>query len=935
MATPSSTSLSPELHVHTPTLSVLGPHGMMLRTVKYCRSKAGEQSQARVELNEFDAAQRITAQWDSRLWAKAQAGEQTAPNLKNAYNLGARLLASVSVDAGWNISLLGDAGQTLATWDSQHIRHATQYDMQLRPVAQFEQPQGGEACCVERLTYAQASLEEARKNRCGELIRHDDPAGSRWNEIFGISGQPLTEKRRFCGSLASPNWPEFEAGRDDLLEIEEKTYVTHWRYDALGAVLEQTDALDHVQRFEVDVAGRPCASYLDDVALLKYTLYNAFGQVEFQQTGNEVVTSIIYSPENSQPLNLKASKPGGKLLQDLHFQYDPVGNIERIEDVAQPVQWFAQQQVEDVRTYTYDTLYQLTRATGRENASQTIGPGLPNLEAFGAQDDSRWRNYSQTYDYDGGGNLIMLKHDAGASNSYKREMIVDEHSNRSLLKGSSPIDFAQGFDANGNQNILSPGQSIQWNARNQLHQVTQVQRDEPDGQDDDVETYIYDGDKQRVRKVRRAKTRGAEQVSEVRYLPGLEIRTRTTGEQLHVVIAQAGRSDVRWLHWENELPKSATNNQFRYSLSDHLESSVLELDQHAELISQERYYPFGGTAWWAARSVIDAKYKTARYSGKERDATGLYYYGFRYYAPWLQRWINPDPAGNVDGLNLYCMVKNDPTNSIDNKGETRERALANWEKIRNKLRRRDNQVPGAEYLFENVLDPESQTKGSRRFKGVKYLDEKVRSQAAVTFEYGTMYFSGKPVSTLSNNDTWVSSNTWHMHMWGYVLAYDKAGEKKMYVFKNIDDKLHHSSPMAGQRVIDAGMMVVSEGKVAYIENKSGHYKPYMEQKLHTLGFLEYHGASLDDMFISNRKPNKPGQAQHDFLVQHLYSATTFNNYFTKAGQKRTSAGPRRLMATQHDSIDIVTARSWMQIGPNSPAKNMRTHGHELARQSRS
>ncbi|WP_243249230.1 RHS repeat-associated core domain-containing protein, partial [Pseudomonas maioricensis] len=55
------------------------------------------------------------------------------------------------------------------------------------------------------------------------------------------------------------------------------------------------------------------------------------------------------------------------------------------------------------------------------------------------------------------------------------------------------------------------------------------------------------------------------------------------------------------------------------------------------------------------------KYKTVRYSGKELDASGLYYYGVRYYAPWLQRWINPDPAGAVDGANLYRFVHNQPT----------------------------------------------------------------------------------------------------------------------------------------------------------------------------------------------------------------------------------------------------------------------------------
>ncbi|KPY69469.1 hypothetical protein ALO45_200157 [Pseudomonas syringae pv. syringae] len=125
---------------------------------------------------------------------------------------------------------------------------------------------------------------------------------------------------------------------------------------------------------------------------------------------------------------------------------------------------------------------------------------------------------------------------------------------------------------------------------------------------------------------------------------------------------------MRVLHWEAGKPGFIANDQVRHSLGDHLGSSTLELDQQGGLISQESYYPFGGTAWWAARSAVEAKYKTVRYSGKERDASGLYYYGVRYYAPWLQRWINPDPAGDVDGLNLFCFSRNTPTLLVDRTG---------------------------------------------------------------------------------------------------------------------------------------------------------------------------------------------------------------------------------------------------------------------------
>ncbi|VVH66147.1 hypothetical protein BSPLISOX_1203, partial [uncultured Gammaproteobacteria bacterium] len=40
----------------------------------------------------------------------------------------------------------------------------------------------------------------------------------------------------------------------------------------------------------------------------------------------------------------------------------------------------------------------------------------------------------------------------------------------------------------------------------------------------------------------------------------------------------------------------------------------------------------------------------------------------RYLAPWLTRWISPDSAGAVDGLNLYVYVDNNPLKYIDPTG---------------------------------------------------------------------------------------------------------------------------------------------------------------------------------------------------------------------------------------------------------------------------
>jgi RHS repeat-associated protein len=75
-----------------------------------------------------------------------------------------------------------------------------------------------------------------------------------------------------------------------------------------------------------------------------------------------------------------------------------------------------------------------------------------------------------------------------------------------------------------------------------------------------------------------------------------------------------------------------------------LGSACLELDANANIISYEEYHPFGTTSYRAGRSYAEVSQKRYKYCGKERDEeTGLYYYGARYYAGWLCRFVSVDP----------------------------------------------------------------------------------------------------------------------------------------------------------------------------------------------------------------------------------------------------------------------------------------------------
>ena len=48
--------------------------------------------------------------------------------------------------------------------------------------------------------------------------------------------------------------------------------------------------------------------------------------------------------------------------------------------------------------------------------------------------------------------------------------------------------------------------------------------------------------------------------------------------------------------------------------------------------------------------------------------TSLYYFGKRFYSPFLCRWLNQDPRGESGGINLYAFCCNNPVNNFDPDG---------------------------------------------------------------------------------------------------------------------------------------------------------------------------------------------------------------------------------------------------------------------------
>ncbi|MGT9851954.1 RHS repeat-associated core domain-containing protein [Vibrio parahaemolyticus] len=690
--------MNASLFSNTPPVTVLDNRGLSVRDIAYYRHPdKPTTTQARITHHQYNTRGSLEQSADPRLH---QSGKV---NFHYLTDLAGHVLRTQGVDNGTSVSLSDAAGRAFIAVNnistaadglednSQAVTRTWQYEnvsLPGRPLSITEQVTGGTARITERFVYASNTEAEKAQNLAGQCISHYDTAGLAQTNSIALTGEPLSISRRLLNDVDNPDfvadWQEGDASVwNDQLSNESHTTLTMG--DATGAVLTTTDTKGNVQRVAYDVSGLMSGSWLTlkggvEQVIVKSLTYSAAGQKLREEQGNGVVTTYSYEPETQRLIGIKTERPtghalGAKVLQDLRYEYDPVGNVVKIHNDAEETRFWRNQKIEPENTYTYDSLYQLVSATGREmaNAIQQ-NSHLPSTIIPLSSDSSAYTNYTRTYTYDEVGNLTQVRHSSPAtSNNYTTTMTVSDSSNRSvqstLTENVSVVDGF--FTVGGQQKQLQAGQHLIWTPRNELLKATPVIRD---GDTDDVESYRYDAGSQRLLKVSKQKAANTVQTVRALYLPGIELRSVAQGstetENLQVItIGEAGRAQVRVLHWEKGRPGEISNDQVRYSYDSLIGSCNLEVDSSGHVISMEEYYPYGGTAILTARSQVEVNYKTVRYSGKERDATGLYYYGYRYYQPWVGRWLSSDPAGTIDGLNLYRMCRNNPVVWKDNDGK--------------------------------------------------------------------------------------------------------------------------------------------------------------------------------------------------------------------------------------------------------------------------
>ncbi len=567
---------------------------------------------------------------------------------------------------GERFTLRDVLGTVVFSWDAADRMLRYRHDVLKRPLS-LDVTENGVTRRTRVYEYADSAA-EATRNRRGEVVRISDESGVREWLRFDHIGNPLETRRQLLLDPATAvDWLAGPA-------LTGEWFTTIASFDATGAVQSRTTPDGTIVTHHYDDGGRLRKVTCGPDTTVADICYDARGRRQRIVYGNGVERTYTYDPVSGRTRRVLTRRAGdGHVFENLTITQDAVGNVVRMHDAAAQTVYSNNTRVDGTTTYEYDSLYRLVGTRGREHramgAQHYRRASTRCTESFNPtsahpNDMQALRTYRRTFAYDRSGNLLQVRHIPSDGQGWTRHLRYRGDTNRlqnTDAGGSDPL-FAASHDACGNLTGLPHVPNLTYDVHG--HLVGSVRAGI-------AASYTFDATDVRVRKIVTQNGNVEERVS----LGDFERFRRFAGGQLvfertsvnvsddvgRVALVERRTVDTRGTE------AAEPERRVRFLHGNHLGSVTRETDDTGQLISSEEYYPFGGSAFVAAiKSPLRRRY---RYCGRKRDdENGLYHFGARSYAPWLGRWISPDPSGLAGGPNAYCYVSNNPVRSWDPNG---------------------------------------------------------------------------------------------------------------------------------------------------------------------------------------------------------------------------------------------------------------------------
>lgn len=468
-------------------------------------------------------------------------------------------------------------------------------------------------CTYER--YSHSGYKEATIKPDGTVISYTYNA-------LGLLEERSASDRSFCYRYAYDL-----KGNPTLVTDRLTNQITIRTYDLYDQLTAETLANGLTLIYAYDEKSRPILVTLPDQSQIAYRYDSTYLKEIVRQKGGEVLYRHTITEYDVRGHSTDATLIGNAGQMQLHYDL-----MDRMTDVTAP-HWqqnipsggydaagnlIKREQTDSLgqasHNYFYDEIHQLKSEAGHHYGNDARGNRLyKDQQAYVVNALNQIENDSQyIYGYSLNGNLIS--------------------------KTSDSCKIAYRYDALDRLVAVTEGTSetrYTYDAFNRRLTKTNFKLEKDNWQEKNTETYLYQGT--------------------------LEIGAYSNDQVVEMRILAPSKQAVA----------CELQGHLYAPIHDQMGNVVCLIDaDNGKVIETYRYTAFGEEEIYNANGVqTDQAINPWRFAGKRTDPeTGFIYFGMRYYAPTLGRWTSPDPAGFIDGENLYRYLKNNPFKYVDPDG---------------------------------------------------------------------------------------------------------------------------------------------------------------------------------------------------------------------------------------------------------------------------
>ncbi|HEY5941858.1 MAG TPA: RHS repeat-associated core domain-containing protein [Solirubrobacterales bacterium] len=483
------------------------------------------------------------------------------------------------------------------------------------------------------------------------------PGGERYLYTYNEAGQPTSE----TSPLGAKTTIEYDADGNPTAIIDPRSGKTTMAYDSMDRVTKEADALEKSMEWTYNKAGDlvEAVDRRGKVSKLSYDKLRRLTGVSFGVSGETSESSIGYEYDAANRLTEVNDSTGGEYtlgydsfdrLTDVEgpngtigYEFDaagrrtlmevPGGTVEYEYDDANRLSELASGA--QAVSFAYDKAHRLESLTLPNGIEQVYGYDKASQATSITYKDGETTLGAINYAYDANGRTEAMW------GSYAR-LGLPEPLKSTKYNAANQLTEREGkaltYDADGN--LTKDGSNeYTWNARGQLTKISGA----------NTASFGYDPFGRRS-----SKTLGGT-TTKLLY-DGANVVQESVGESV--------TADVLTGLAPDQLFSRTTEAGTSSYLTDRLGSAIALANGSGEVKTSYTYDPFGSMS-----KTGEATSNPYQFTGRENDGTGLVYYRARYYSPLMGRFISQDPAGFLDGANLYEYVDGAPLDFTDPTGE--------------------------------------------------------------------------------------------------------------------------------------------------------------------------------------------------------------------------------------------------------------------------